>query len=93
MTESKESIWWTLRQLKDPGMVLEFKLSYKIHLQSVFSRVNKAIGLFRKLQPTLMRHSMVTKQKSFIRTYLDYGDVVYNQVSDKLCHQGLKSLQ
>ena len=74
-------------------MILEFKLSYKIHLQSVFSRVSKAIGLFRKLQPTLMRHSMVTKQISFIRTYLDYGDVVSNQASDKLCHQGLESLQ
>ena len=42
------------------GMILDFKLKCKTNLQSVFSRVNKTIGLLRKLQPTLMRKSIVT---------------------------------
>ena len=33
---------------KHLGMILESKLSYENHLQFVFSRVNKTIGLLRK---------------------------------------------
>ena len=32
-------------------MILDSKLSYENHLQSVFSRVNKTIGLLRKFNP------------------------------------------
>ena len=31
------------------GMILDSKLSYENHLQSVFSRISKTIGLLRKL--------------------------------------------
>ena len=63
-------------------MILNSKLSYENHLQSVFSRVNKTIGLLRKFQPTVLRKS-VTIYKSFIRTDLNYGDVIYDQASDE----------
>ena len=74
-------------------MTLDSKLSYENHLQSVFSRVNKTIGLLRKFQATLPRKSLVTIYKSFIRSHLDYGDVGYNRASNKLFHQSLESLQ
>ena len=45
---------------KDLGMILDSKLSYEHHLQPVFSRVNKTIGLLRKLQLTLPRKSLIT---------------------------------
>ena len=63
---------------KHLGMILESKLSFENHLQSVFSRVNKIIGLLRIFQPTLPRKSLVTTYKSFNRPHLDYGDVVYD---------------
>ena len=63
---------------KHLGMILESKLSFENHLQSVFSRVNKIIGLLRIFQPTLPRKSQVTTYKSFNRPHLDYGDVVYD---------------
>ena len=48
---------------KHLGMILDSKLKYEYHVQSVFSRVNKTIGILRKLQPTLPRKSLVTIYK------------------------------
>ena len=74
-------------------MILDSKLNYKNHLQSVFSRVKKTIGLLRKVKPTLPRKSLVKIYKSFIRPQLDYGDVIYNQASNESFHQNLEFLQ
>ena len=68
-------------------------ISYENHLQSVFSGVNKTIGLLRKFQPTLPRKSLVTIYKSFIRPHLDCGDVIYDRASKESFHQSLESLQ
>ena len=74
-------------------MILDFKLSYENHFQSVFSRVNKTIGLLRKLQPTISRKSLLTIYKSFTRPHLDHGKVVYDQTSNESPHQGIESFQ
>ena len=78
---------------KHLGMILESKLSFENHLQSVFSRVNKIIGLLRIFQLTLPRKSLVTTYKSFNRPHLDYGDVVYDRAFNKSFHQSRESLQ
>ena len=44
---------------KDLEMILDSKLSYKHHLQPVFSRVNKTIGLLRKVQLALPRKFLI----------------------------------
>ena len=74
-------------------MILGSKLSYKNHLQSVFSRVNSDIGLLKKCQPALTRKSLAAIYKSFIMPHLDYGGKVYDQASKKLFHQSLESIQ
>ena len=76
---------------KDLGMILDSKLSYEHHLQPVFSRVNKTIGLLRKLQFTLPRKSQITIYKLFIKPHSDYGYVVYDRVSNESFHQSLES--
>ena len=73
-------------------MILDSKLSYENHL-SVFSRVNKAIGLLRKFQLILPRKSLVKIYKSFIRLDLGYRGVIYDRASNELFHQNLESLQ
>ena len=67
--------------------MLDFKQSYENHLPSVFSRVNKTIGLLRKLQPTLARKSLVAIDKSFITEHLHYGDVTYDGGFNESFHQ------
>ena len=59
-------------------LILNSKLSYENNLQSVFSRVNKTIRLFRKFLPTLPRKSLAKIYKSFIKPHLDYVNVVYD---------------
>ena len=60
------------------GMILDSKVIYENYLQTVFSRVNKTIGLLRKLQLTPPKKSLVRIYKSFIRRHLDYVDEVYD---------------
>ena len=59
---------------KHLGMYLYTKFNFQEHLNKVLSKVNKTIGLLRKLQAFLPRQSLVTVYKAFIRPHLDYGD-------------------
>ena len=63
---------------KHLGMILDTKLDFSLHLKNVQNKVNKTIGLLRKLQDTLPRTPLVTIFKSFIRPHLDYGDIIYD---------------
>ena len=63
---------------KHLGMILDTKLDFSLHLKNVQNKVNKTIGLLRKLQDTLPRTLLITIFKSFIRPHLDYGDIIYD---------------
>ena len=68
---------------KYPGVIVDFKLTFKEHLSNVLAKANKAVGLLRKLCNILPRTTHITIYKAFIRPHLDYGDVLYDQVSFK----------
>ena len=78
---------------KHLGMFLDTKLDFQEHLKSIFSKVNKTIGLLRKLHHILPRSPLLTIYKSFIRPDLDYGDIVYDQAYNASFHQKLDSIQ
>ena len=63
---------------KHLGIILDAKLDFSLHLKNIQNKVNKTIGLLRKLQDTLPRTSLITIFKSFIRPHLDYGDIIYD---------------
>ena len=60
------------------GMVLDTRLDFNSHLKNVQNKVNKTIGLLRKLQTTLPRTSLITIFKFYIRPHLDYGDIIHD---------------
>ena len=60
------------------GMVLDTRLDFNLHLKNVQNKVNKTMGLLRKLQNNLPRTSLITIFKSFIRPLLDYEDIIYD---------------
>ena len=60
-------------------VILDVKLTFEEHLKNVFNKTNKTIGLLRKLANLLPRQALVTIYKAFVRPYLDYGDVLYDQ--------------
>ena len=45
----------------------------------MFGKVNKTTGLIRKLRNSLLRQSLMTLYKFFIRPHLYYGDIIYDQ--------------
>ena len=47
---------------------------------SVLFKVNKIIALIQKFQYILPRHSLLTIYKTFVRPYLDYGDIFYKKL-------------
>ena len=54
-------------------------LSSKKHLEDKFAKVNRRIGILKKLSGFLPRYSLITLYKSFIRPHLDYADIIYDQ--------------
>ena len=68
-------------QVKSPvhlGVILDVKLTFEEHLKIIFNKINKTIGLLRKLSNLLPRQALVTIYKAFVRPRLDYGDVLYD---------------
>ena len=78
---------------KHLGMFLDDKLNFGEHLKYIANKVNKSIGLLRKLQNLLPRRSLVTIYKSFIRPHIDYGDVIFDQAYNKSFHEKLENFQ
>ena len=58
---------------------IDEKLSFKQHIDSAISKVNKGISVIKKLRHILPRKSLVTIYKAFLRTLLGYGDIIYEQ--------------
>ena len=73
---------------KHLGMILDSNLSYK----SISSKLKKTIGLSRKFQLILPRHSLITIYKTFIRSHLDYSDIIYDRAFNESFHQCFESI-
>ena len=65
------------------GMYLDEKLSYNTHIKEKLSKVYKGIGLLRNLPSKPPRQALVAIYKVFIRTHLDYGDIVYDKPNNE----------
>ena len=59
----------------------------------MLNKVSKTIGLLCKLQKILPRPHLITIYKSFIRSRLDYGDIIYDQAHNVSSHQELEPIQ
>ena len=78
---------------KHLGMILDAKLNFQEQIKNLLTKVNKIIGLLRKLQNILPRGSLLTIFKSFLRPHLDHGDVIYDQSFKNTFHQKIDSIQ
>ena len=78
---------------KHLGVALDNRLSFADHLKMILNKLNKTIGILRKLHNILPRSALLTIYKSFIRPHLDYGDIIYDQAYNASFHQKLELLQ
>ena len=74
---------------KHLGVTLDVKLTFDEHLNNVLNKVNKTIGLLRKLQNLLSRSTLITIYKAFVRPHLDYGDILFDQTYNSSFHEKL----
>ena len=70
---------------KHLGLILDSKLTFENHVNMVTTKINKTIGLLRKLQNPLPRIALMQIYKAFVRPHLDYGDILYNQAFNLIC--------
>ena len=61
---------------KHLGIILDESLSFEEHLKTISIKTNKTLYLLRKLQNLLPMPALITLYKSFIKPYLDYGDII-----------------
>ena len=78
---------------KHLGLTLDHKLTFQYHVNEKIKKAMKGIDLLRKLQSILPWTSLLAIYKSFIRTHLDYDDVVYNQPSNEAFSNKLETVQ
>ena len=74
-------------------MLLDTKLDFQEHLKNIYSKINKKIGLLRKFHNTLPRLPLLKIYKSFIRSHLYYGDIIYDQAYTASFHEKIESVQ
>ena len=74
-------------------MHLDKKLNFEEKLKEVESNVNKTIKIICKLENVRPRSALLTIYKSFIRSHLDYGDIIYDKAFNEPFHAELESLQ
>ena len=53
----------------------------------------KMIGIMNRLSVNLSRDALLRIYKSFIRPYLDYGDIIYDKASHELFKNKIKNIQ
>ena len=63
---------------KHLGMLLDFRLDFQEHWKSLLKKVHKTVSLLCKFQNILPRSALLTIYKCFVRTHLDYGDIIYD---------------
>ena len=77
------------------GVTLDVKLIFDKHLNNVLNKVDKTIGLLRKLQNLLSRSTLITIIRTlyFVRPHIDYGDILFDQTYNTYFHEKLESVQ
>ena len=78
---------------KHLGIILDSKLTFENHVNMVTTKINKTIGLLRKLKNLLPRTALIKIYKAFVRPHLDYGDILYDQAFNLSFQQKLESIQ
>ena len=78
---------------KHLGLTLDIKLNFSEHIKSITKKISKAMGLLRKFPQFLPRSTLLTIYKTFIRSRLDYADIIYDQAYNTAFHDKHESIQ
>ena len=68
---------------KHLGIILDSKLTFSSHIQSIISKTRQGVGMLRFMSRYLPRKTLNELYKLYVRPHLDYGDVIYHIPSKK----------
>ena len=78
---------------KHLGLTLDIKLNFLEHIKGITKKISKTMGLLHKFQQILPRSTLLTIYKTFVRSQLDYADMIYDQAYNSAFHDKLESIQ
>ena len=61
------------------GLILDSNMTFNEHINHILSEVHESIGLLPKFQPFYPKSSLLTINKTFICSYLDYADLRFTK--------------
>ena len=64
---------------KHLGLLLDSKLNLDTYLKGKFSIINNDIALLKKLRHSIPRKLLLSIYKTFLRSHLDYCNVIYDK--------------
>ena len=70
--------------IKYLGILIDFNLSWKIHIEYIVLKISKTVGLIAKLRHFLPLHTLLHIYQSLISPYITYGLSVWGQAYK--CH-------
>ena len=60
------------------GVILDQRLSFRLHIEEKIKKANKGLGLLRFLSKYITRPVLDKIYKMYVRPHLDYGDIIYH---------------
>ena len=78
---------------KHVGVYLDKNLSFHQHIKEIITKASKGIGAIKKLSNVLPRKVLLTIYKSFVRLYLDHGDILHHQPLNESINSKLESIK
>ena len=78
---------------KHLGLVLDSKLSFNEHVNQKINKCSKIIGLMKRLSLILSRKHILTIYKTFLRSLLDYADIIYDKPLNESFKEKLEKFQ
>ena len=69
----------TCQSQKQLGLILDERRNFTEHINSKISKCDTLIGIIKKLSISFPRNALLRIYKSFIRSHLDYADIIYNK--------------
>ena len=90
-TNKDSSLFVTFNSSKDEiissqkhvGLIVDKRVNFNEHLESKINKCYKIIGFLKTLSNKLPRDPLLRILKSFLRSHLDYDDIVYDKLNNE----------
>ena len=81
------------RNLKYLGLIISSNFTWTDHIDHISSRINKLLGLFRRVKHLLHYSTRILFYNSFILSIFHYVDVVWGAKNNTILKSNLQVLQ